>query len=891
MATLFAASSISAQSLVKEDFESYSPNSFVVGQCPPDAPIPSPTSGCWQTWNGVPGGGPGTPDALVVDTTGFAVSPGSHALAVEPGDDVLARFPVTEGSFTISADVYIPSGQSGEYTLHLLNTYEPLGVQIEATAVRFEDSTGVVQVAPSLWTGVAGPSPIVHDAWVELLVEVQLESTWSWVPGGCGGVPCPVPKSDVGTFSAYYNGVPIMVDGNWAHPDTAAALAALRFSATAPPGSMVYWDNISIECASCIDLPLIEVTCESDCSASSVDLSWGLYQSGGTPLGVEVARDGVIVATLPGSAFSYRDSMVPTGVQTYDLVATYPGGGSARATCSTFHCLNDTCVTAIPLQLQSVVTFDPTGAHAELGSPLITCGELAPFWGNEPDLWYSFLAPCSGDVTFDLSQSSYDTRMEVWFGGFGAVDCALVFDPVNLLGCNDDACLPAYLPDGPSRVDTATLVGGTYLVRISGWQGSGETGQLEVILSEVTGLVSFHDCASDSVILSWDSSSVTGAPLYDFYDVYRDGEPLVLHLLAGTEFFVDTNPTPGQHLYSVVGFSVNCEMHSRAAETAVAIPGPRFRDLIVRAESVGGAIDSVAALEAALSYLGLGVLVVDATQGFCNLNQNPWIERIYFLGGTYPSNGVFPPSLQADLVSAQAMGKSIYCEGGDLWAGFTPLDPTFAAIDGVEDLSSLDGDDSFTEMSGVNSGVGLDTSDLVGIPYLQDQPTNDSTDRIQASASDSLGPNSNLIWVNHDDNVPPLGPEPEYGTAVFYATNSGGKVLCQSWEFGGFGGDQIELATRYLAALSTSFIRGDDNRDGIMDIADPIYGLGYLFGTDPASCLDAQDTNDDGLVDISDPIYALSYLFSNGPPPPAPFPSCGPDLAGDSLDCGEYVCP
>ena len=91
---------------------------------------------------------------------------------------------------------------------------------------------------------------------------------------------------------------------------------------------------------------------------------------------------------------------------------------------------------------------------------------------------------------------------------------------------------------------------------------------------------------------------------------------------------------------------------------------------------------------------------------------------------------------------------------------------------------------------------------------------------------------------------------------------------------------------------SPQFLRADANGDGVINIGDAVFGLGYLFGGTPAICRDALDTNDDGANDIGDPIYSLAFLFSGGFAPPAPFPSCGEDPSSDSLDClGTVSCP
>ena len=88
-----------------------------------------------------------------------------------------------------------------------------------------------------------------------------------------------------------------------------------------------------------------------------------------------------------------------------------------------------------------------------------------------------------------------------------------------------------------------------------------------------------------------------------------------------------------------------------------------------------------------------------------------------------------------------------------------------------------------------------------------------------------------------------------------------------------------------LTAAGVSFIRGDRNGDGAIDIADAVGILGFLFSGETASCLDALDSNDDGGVNIADAIYLLDFLFTGGSPPPAPHPNAGADPTADTLDC------
>jgi hypothetical protein len=65
------------------------------------------------------------------------------------------------------------------------------------------------------------------------------------------------------------------------------------------------------------------------------------------------------------------------------------------------------------------------------------------------------------------------------------------------------------------------------------------------------------------------------------------------------------------------------------------------------------------------------------------------------------------------------------------------------------------------------------------------------------------------------------------------------------------------------------FISGDCNGNGVIDVADVVYLLNYLFvgGPAPVPCLEAGDATCDGIVDASDIVSLLNYLFVHGPSP------------------------
>lgn len=84
-----------------------------------------------------------------------------------------------------------------------------------------------------------------------------------------------------------------------------------------------------------------------------------------------------------------------------------------------------------------------------------------------------------------------------------------------------------------------------------------------------------------------------------------------------------------------------------------------------------------------------------------------------------------------------------------------------------------------------------------------------------------------------------------------------------------------------------SFIRSDCNADSVIDIADGVYLINFLFGDGPAPvCDDACDSNDDSDLNVADSIYVWNYALLDGPAPLAPFPAAGLDpTTGDGLGC------
>ena len=101
----------------------------------------------------------------------------------------------------------------------------------------------------------------------------------------------------------------------------------------------------------------------------------------------------------------------------------------------------------------------------------------------------------------------------------------------------------------------------------------------------------------------------------------------------------------------------------------------------------------------------------------------------------------------------------------------------------------------------------------------------------------------------------------------------------------------VVIAVQQIAPTSMSFVRGDTNSDGQLNVSDPIGTLGVLFQGSQAICLASHDSNDDEAVNVGDIIFSLNYIFSTGEQPSAPFIFCGDDPTGGLLSCdGAVTC-
>ncbi len=481
-----------------------------------------------------------------------------------------------------------------------------------------------------------------------------------------------------------------------------------------------------------------------------------------------------------------------------------------------------------------------------------------------------------GDLQIDVRSPSMTTvRMSNNHGG-GGDDVIVTFSSTGVPF--DQAQLAAGLafemqPSGPGSMldfagqsslgdwvleinDTAGVDDGT----LHSWQLELYDATSGIVTTPISGL----SCSPQQTqaTLTWNSGAT-----YDLIEITVDG--VVVQTLPGGETSAVVTGLNEWSSYEI------CVAASNVGEVALPIcctvdtPGDASGDHLVIAGEVRPGIDSVTALRNALPVATV------VLPNFDQLVGTP--ASVWCCLGTFPSNWVLSPADGQSLKALILAGVPVYVSGADVW-GFD--DPTaFNTVDGVH-ADIEDGIDSHFAMIGEDFLVGFDAA------YTDESIVSDFIDElvIAESGEDELGDDSRVIL--RDDTDP-------FNTAIAYYTNSGGRVVCCSTEFGGYDGDQTALAEALFSFLTQStFRRGDANADGSFDISDPVFTLASLFtiGAPAASCSDAADSNDDALLNIADAVYSLAALFTSGAPVP-PLPgatNCSADPTEDALDCALY---
>ena len=181
-----------------ENFDSYTSGSLIIGQ------------GGWAGWDNNPAW-----NALVSSDQAQSAP---NSVAITPTSDIVQQFDnFTSGLWTISAYCYIPTGSAGHQYFILLNTYNHGGPYNWSVQLRFNSTTGMMNVMEG-----SGSAPIVNDQWTKVEFHISLDDNLQTI---------------------YYNGIQLDTIP-WT---SSGAMKIGAIDLYSDMGSTIYWDDLSIE--------------------------------------------------------------------------------------------------------------------------------------------------------------------------------------------------------------------------------------------------------------------------------------------------------------------------------------------------------------------------------------------------------------------------------------------------------------------------------------------------------------------------------------------------------------------------------------------------------------------------------------------------------------------
>ncbi|MGQ9590638.1 MAG: lamin tail domain-containing protein [Planctomycetota bacterium] len=272
--------------------------------------------------------------------------------------------------------------------------------------------------------------------------------------------------------------------------------------------------------------------------------------------------------------------------------------------------------------------------------------------------------------------------------------------------------------------------------------------------------------------------------------------------------------------------------------------------------------------------------------------------------------GRFPPVVSYRVVLADALGAS--AEAGPFTFGTTEGAHPALSLNEVNRASALPGAEGETawveifnrsgssaDLSGMFLGDDLWNPRKAAIPEGTVVPPRSAAVVVTGGAAAAGYPRVDLPWAVEAGGYgsPALRSKgrlflldrPDRGSCV---------VDSVSYDFGGLAAGaslgRVPDGSGSLAPLSEpspgaanarTFVRGDADEDGRVNVTDIAHSLRILFAgeTRIPACLDALDADDDGVHTATDPIYLGNALFRGGPTVPPPFPEPGLDPTPDDV--------
>ncbi|HNR98510.1 MAG TPA: dockerin type I repeat-containing protein [Planctomycetota bacterium] len=649
-----------------------------------------------------------------------------------------------------------------------------------------------------------------------------------------------------------YTGIHIGIDGIPA-PDSPLPGAATSYdSARLEPGHHTFTvqpfiDDAPAEPQSCAAEALLpppyDAACEAAEDAWRVQLAWSnafAYES------VKIARNGAEIAALPGDAVEFVDTAPGPGAYLYLIHGTLGPQASEALACA------------------AEIAFVPPAAIT-----LCAAGEdrrLQAAWEN--------------------GAGSYD-GIEVRIDGAAAPDSPL--------------------PGDATAYDTAPLDPGAHTLTlipfIGAFQAQAALCQQTAALPAPESLACAPSNESWEIALTW-----TAAWPYESITVTRDGLP-VATLTGAPESYLDRVPGPGTYAYelraslgtldseavdcvaavsvvppvSISGCSCNAQRVARVAWTN-AVPAYDGIEIIIDGEPAAasplpGDAASYASPPLAPGPHTIGVRpfagAVYARAAECLVaapltppvdmvcrarSTAPIVDLTWTNTWTYDSVTIFRNGQPAATLSGSATAYADEVPGPGTYAYFAA---------GVFGNYKADSSGCVLRVTFVPPPRNLTCAPAgMRVQLAWSNPmVYDEIGVLRDGAVLAVLPGS---AASFDDTLADLGSH-DYAVAGVFGRQTSAPAVCTA------------------RATDVLFVRGDVNADGIVDVADVIAFLNYLFrGGRRPPCMEAANLNDDGAANLADIIYALAYTFRDGPAPKAPFPGCGPDPSGGSLGCLSF---
>ncbi|MDX9859111.1 MAG: GEVED domain-containing protein [candidate division Zixibacteria bacterium] len=434
---------------------------------------------------------------------------------------------------------------------------------------------------------------------------------------------------------------------------------------------------------------------------------------------------------------------------------------------------------------------------------------------TSPNIWYVYTPTMTGNAIISLCGSSFDTRMAVYDG----YSCTPL---PTLIECNDDAC------GLQSEVLTPVIAGQQYLIEVGGYSANVGTGVLTISVCTPP----YNDNCENANIQTTFPAVITG---------------------DNTCSSNQCTSFPGNHVWEAFTLTADANVTISYQGTTPAFENA-WLNLALDCPCTG--------LADGFTYAGSYTFAPDG---------NVVINWACLKPGTYYYPVLEEPGASGPYqltISASFYATGCYCPAQSNSAAYEYI----SRVELV-DIDNSSGASNYTDYTAlqttlyigrtyqatveVGSGYSTDEGWLF-IDWNNDFDFDDAGETIAMAGSPGAGPYTATL-------VPPVGSveAPTRMRVRMFDGYYNAPTPCGNTSYG-----EVEDYTLVL----DSYVCGDANGDGVLDMNDVLYLIGYMFQYGPAPVpYFAGDCTGDDIVNINDVVYLAGYLFHGGNPPVCPF--------------------